>query len=170
MSRDWRPCELYMADVDMEHKLRSPMTMYNEKNEVVRVIQGNDYLKSNYGNIYFLMDGFEQLYENISSKKHHKDALKFLSKVNDIVTDLGREIEEVTDRVQAQALYEKAEVITEDISSHSVEDVARSWFYGKLTDRFYYNIENNDNFYDYLKEVCNKTIEKERNKKLEKDR
>ncbi|NLZ53474.1 MAG: hypothetical protein GX892_10060 [Thermoanaerobacteraceae bacterium] len=141
MSRDWRPFELFIADLELAEK-GTPLREQNfyfvtndEKGNEVKTLLGNEKAKEIYPEISFLFNGFDSVFE-----KHHSDeAYKVYDAFEKALTQIQNDFKETLTVPESKELHLLTE---EEFLKQPIEDVVKEWFYGHLDDGFYYSIEN----------------------------
>lgn len=156
MSKDFRPCDLYIADKVIKEKegkgLRDLKVVWKNPNTNDEIIIGNEEAKKEYPEMSFLFDDFNKLYEE---SKDNKNALKLFDDFEEALCVIETEFD------AGQKSADLRLYVKEDISNEPVKDVVQEWFYGRLDSNFYYNEWNNRLLTDYMKEKIDNLKEKQ---------
>ena len=139
MSRDFTPCDMYMADKQFDGNIRN--VNYVQIVDGKRIpIPKNEILKTQFPETYFLFEsGLKKLSE-------HENFCEVATNVEEILVSLEKELE--TGNIDEHCIN-----ANEDFLNASIEDVTKSWFFGKLDPDFYYRERNNDLFLEYLETI-----------------
>ena len=130
MSRDWRPFEKYLYDLQMDKQTRGEMTFTTADGESFRI--DNHLAKERYPELSFLYGPFDTLY---SKYENSETALAFLDGIEETLKACEAEITEKMAAAQAQSPH---------------HDTIKAWFMGELDTCFYYREDNDRLLWEYL--------------------
>ena len=131
MSRDFRPIELYIADLQQNNALRQATFRWRDSNGNLIDTHTPLYydLRKSYVNLSFLFERLEEIYRLTSNMPDAR---------NVVLCRLEQELNTEIKSILVNESYSKS------------ASVVKRWLLGELDSSFYYHEYNDDLFFDYI--------------------
>lgn len=160
MSRDWRPCELYLVDYHEKNMLRNAeFTFHTNTGKEIKpseeLVEKRTFLKEHCPELAFMCSQTANILNPALMKIDN--VIFLLEQIDTILKDEAEKmifaIKEHGNYIDNQISYYTDLVIDKEKKGTelSVKEITIAWFYGALDSNFYYDEHNNNYFLDYLR-------------------
>ncbi len=157
MSRDWRPCELYLVDYHEKNMLRNAkFTFHTNTGKEIKpseeLVEKRIFLKEHCPELAFMCSQTANVLNPTLMKIDN--VIFLLEQIDAILKDEAEKmISATTEKENRNYIDNQIAYYTnlaEQDTELSVKEITVAWFYGALDSNFYYGERNNARFLEYL--------------------